>query len=281
MRVRYQFSSRKTKNIANIRKQREKYPKLLLKVVDTTDIVLEILDARFFDEMRNPEIEKLILNKGKQILYVLNKADLVDKKKIPKEALELVKPYVLVSAKDRNGIKNLRDKIKMMAKKVRKKEDSYERTQIGVIGYPNTGKSTLINSLIGKSSAGVGAEAGYTRGLQKLRLSADLLLLDSPGVIPERDYSYTSQEKITKHTKVGGKSFSQVKYPDIIVMDLMQQYPGKIEAYYGLKDYANDLDGMFEEIGKQKNFLKKGGEIDDDKVARKIIKDFQEGKIKL
>jgi hypothetical protein len=77
MRVRYLYSSRLTGHTENLKKQRQKYPDVLLKVVETSDIILEVLDARFFQEMRNAEIEKMITSKGKKIIYVLNKSDLV------------------------------------------------------------------------------------------------------------------------------------------------------------------------------------------------------------
>jgi hypothetical protein len=150
---------------------------------------------------------------------------------------------------------------------------------VGVIGYPNSGKSSLINSLIGKSSTGVGAEAGYTKGLQKIRLTKNLLLLDSPGVIPKEHYSQTDREKISKFSKVGGKSFSQIKDPEILISNLMQEYSKEINKFYNTK--AKDSEELIEILGKQKGLLKKGGIVDEDKIARLIIKDFQEGKIKL
>lgn len=279
MRVRYSFSCRKTGHTENIRKQRIKYPVLLLKVIEISDIVLQILDVRFFDEMRNTEIENLIEKKGKMIINVLNKSDLVKRGDLSKADLEKVKPYVLISSTDRKGIRDLREKIKIAAKKVKRKStNKYDRIQVGVIGYPNAGKSTLINVLIGKASAGTGAEAGYTRGIQKLRLTSDILLVDSPGVIPNADYSYTDKKKIAKHSMVGGKSFSQIKDPDLVLADIMSKYSKEIEEYYDLNVDGNP-ELLIEEIGKKRGFLKKGGEIDDDKAARSVIKDFQEGKI--
>jgi ribosome biogenesis GTPase A len=129
-------------------------------------------------------------------------------------------------------------------------------------------------------SAGVGSEAGYTKGMQKLKLTKDILLLDSPGVIPSEDYSQHEQEKITKHQKVGGKSFSQIKEPEILLVALVKEYSKQIDKYYGI-DSDEDSEKLIEEVGKKNRFLKKGGEIDSDKTSRKIIKDFQEGKIKI
>ncbi len=281
MRVKYLFSSRLTGHIENMRKQRQKYPDVLLKVIDTSDIILEVLDARFFNEMRNEDIEKMIKSKGKQIIYVLNKSDLVQQEKIPKKELEKVMPYSFVSCTKHRGIKNLRDKIKQMSKSVKKNENNkFDRIQVGIIGYPNTGKSSITNSLIGRMSASVGAEAGHTKGIQKLRMTKDILILDSPGVIPKEDYSLHEQEKIIKHERVGGKSFSQIKEPEILVADLVKKYSKEIQKYYKI-EFENDSEVLIEELGKKSGFLKKGGEVDSDKTSRKIIRDFQEGKIRL
>src|SRR3989344_6289295 len=206
MKVRYSFSSRRTRNTKNMRKQRGKYPELILKILQDSDIILEVLDARFIEETRNLEIEEEIKKQGKKLIYVLNKSDLLLNQKEKKINLDY---SILVSCKERSDIKRLRDLIKILSKKIKKSFG--EKIIVGIIGYPNTGKSSLINLLIGKSSAGVGSEAGFTRGIQKLRLDENILLLDSPGVIPEKQYSHTEKEKISKQTIAGGRSFSQVK----------------------------------------------------------------------
>jgi hypothetical protein len=272
MRKRYSFSTRHSGHIENIRRQKEKYPSLAEKIIQDSDIILEVLDARFIEDTRNKEVEELILKSKKLLFFVINKSDL---KKIKRKDLEGVKPYVLVSCKNRKGTKELRDKIKLFAKKFEK-----EKVVVGVIGYPNTGKSSLINLLIGKSSAGVGSDAGFTKGIQKLRLSSGIVLLDSPGVIPKKEYSGIQQSAISKHTKVGARSYSQVREPEMIVADLIKDYSNVLEAYYKI-DAKGDSEILLEKLGKKLNFLKKGGEIDFDKTARKILKDWQEGRIEI
>lgn len=266
---------RSSKMLRNISKERQKFPDLLLRLIKVSDLILEILDARFVEETRNQEIENLILNKGKKIIYVLNKADLTNKKE-----LEEPRPYIYVSCRTRKGINELRNLIKMEAQRVLKENNHYERVQVGVIGYPNTGKSSVINLLKGKPSAGVGAQAGFTKGIQKIKLTSEILLLDSPGVIPDSKYSSENQAKMSEHAKVCARDYNRVKNPDIIINDLMNQYPKVFENFYSLNDF-DDSEILFEKLGRQWNFLKKGNLVDTDKVARKILKDWQEGRIRV
>jgi len=266
--------------LQNIRKQKGKYPLIAKKIIENSDIILEILDARFPQETRNIQFEEEIKQKGKKIIYVLNKSDLIINKK--PDILKELFPYALVSVTSRKGIKDLRNKIKIEAKKIsrEKEKDFNERVIVGIIGYPNTGKSSLINSLIGRSSAGVGSDAGFTKNLQKIKLSENIVLIDSPGIIPEKEYSSINSEKISRHTKLGARSYSQVKEPEIVIADLMKEYSEALENFYKI-DAEGDSEKLIEELGKRKGFRKKGGEIDEDKTSRLIIRDWQSGRIRI
>ena len=266
---------RSAKGLRNARKQKEKFPTIMKKVTEASDIIIEVLDARFPQDTRNIEIEELLKKKGKRIIYALNKADLIDK-----EQKTGLRPSVLVSCKNRTGIKQLRDKIKIEANNMGRTSRKMDRISVGVIGYPNTGKSSLINLLIGKSSAKTASEAGFTKGIQKLKLTSDIVLLDSPGVIPEKEYSSINTDAISKHAKVGARTYDKVRDPEMIVTNLMREYAGIIEEHYNIK--ANeDTEILLEELGRRINFLKKGGVVDTDRTARLILKDWQEGKIKI
>jgi|SRR3989344_458826 len=276
MRVRYSFSSRRTRQLKNIRKQKEKYPSLAKKIIQMSDIILEVLDSRFIKETRNIELEKQIISQGKKIIYVLNKSDLVDTAKLIRRDDILLNPRVFVSCVSRKGIKGLRDKIKVLVKSIKK---PIGKTTVGVIGYPNTGKSSLINSLIGRRSAGTGADAGFTKGIQKIRLTQEIVLLDSPGIIPNKEYSSSESYLISKQTKLGARSYSQVKNPEIVVSDLIREFPDAFDKFYNIQSRGNS-EILIEELGRKKGFLKKGNCVDEDKTARMILRDWQEGKIR-
>ena len=260
-------------------RSKEKFPDMLKRLIDISDVILEVLDARFIKDMRNKEIEELIKKKGKRIIYVFNKSDLINVKEINKAELSDFYPYVFVSTKERKGGKELRNKIKIEAARVHTPQ-GYQRKQVGVIGYPNTGKSSIINLLTGKSSAKVGAEPGFTKGLQKLKLTSDILLLDSPGVIPDSAYSSTENKKISLHAKVGARDYNKVRDPELIIADLMKNYPNVLEKYYKIE--ANgDSEILLEELGKRKRIFKKHGEVNADLTARQILKEWQNGKIRV
>lgn len=293
MKVRYSFSSRhsrRARDSPKMRKQKGKYPSLAEKIIQESDIVLEVLDARFPEETRNKEVEEKITKKGKILIYILNKSDLTEKK-----SSEL-KPGVFVSCRERKNVGKLRDLIKRESGKIKNKRssDNFSASSggragkiskdnkiiVGVIGYPNTGKSSLINLLIGKSSAGTGADAGFTKGIQKLKLSPGIILLDTPGVIPRKEYSDSEKEKIAMHAIVGGRSYSQVKDPQITIAKLIKEYPRVLENHYKI-DAKGDSEIFLEKLGKQKGFLLKGGIVNDDKTARFVLKEWQAGEIRI
>jgi ribosome biogenesis GTPase A len=287
--VQYTYSSHRTRNIDKIRKQRVKYPAVARMIVDSSDVILEVLDARFLEETRNKELEKEIEKQGKKIIYVLNKADLVKASRL-REIKGAFYPYVVVSCIKRSGIKDLRNMIKIVSKKIDKREmreirkdklveGEDKRIKVGVIGYPNAGKSSILNLLAGKSAAGVGADAGFTKNVQKIKLTEDIVLIDSPGVIPEDQYSLSDKEKIADHSLFGGKSYTQIKEPDLVVATLMKKIPGVLEKYYGAE--VEDVDELIEFVGRKKGILKKGGKVNEDAAAREVLRGWQFGEIKV
>ena len=145
-------------------------PSIINRVIEESDIILEVLDSRFIEKTRNFEIEKKVKKLGKLIIYVFNKSDLVNINKIKLDMeLEKLKPNLFFSSKERSGSVNLKRLIKIESKKLKQ-----ESVNVGVIGYPNTGKSSLINLLTRKSDVKTSSEEGYTKGMQKIKISKGL-----------------------------------------------------------------------------------------------------------
>lgn len=289
--VQYTYSSHRTRHTEKIRKQRVKYPNVAKNIVDTSDIILEVLDARFIEETQNKELEEEIEKQDKKIIYIINKSDLVKASKL-KDIKNTFFPYAIISCSQRKGIKKLRELIKRIAKTVEKREireilkdkvvyneKGTDKIKVGVIGYPNAGKSSLLNLLSGKAAAGVGADAGFTKNIQKIRLSENIVLIDSPGVIPEEQYSTSDKEKIAEHSIAGGKSYTQIKEPDMAVLQLFKKYSQKLQDFYDIE--ADDSEDLIEKVGQKKGLLKKGGEVNEDKSAREILRAWQMGEIQV
>ena len=273
-------------------------PKVVMPIIDQSDIILEILDARFIDETRNIAVEEEIKRRKKILIYIANKIDIANRKEvIEKLNKEKLKPFILFSATKRQGIGDLRLLIKIITKKIinnlmkgNKKEGGFEASKtkaskhsaarIGVIGYPNTGKSSLINMLVGRTVTKSSSVAGYTKGIHKIKLAKDIHLIDTPGLIPIDENSKADREDFLKHSQISVRTWDKMENPDLAVYNLMQKFPGKIQKFYNIKEDA-DFNELMEEIGRRKHLILKGNQIDLDRTSRTIIRDFQDGNIKV
>ncbi len=239
--------------------------KVVNDVIRESDILLEILDARMVEESRNKEIECKVQESGKMLVYVINKCDLAEKSALEKWKRKL-KPSVFISAKDHLGTTMLREAILKHGK-------NKKRVTVGVLGYPNTGKSSVINALKGRAAASTSPVSGHTKGIQTIRVSQRLYLIDTPGVFP-----YQEKDE-NKHAMLSAKTFTNLKDPEGSVIKMIELMPIEIETYYGV-DHDDDPEIVLEQIALKLKKLKKGGLPDTNSAARIILKDWQEGNIK-
>lgn len=237
------------------------------KVIYDADIVVMVLDSRMIQETRNVELEDKIKKAKKPLIYVFNKSDLADK-----QVLEIYKKRIpnsiFMSAKLHQGTLILREKIMIIASKI-----NLKRVKVGFLGYPNVGKSSVINALNGSAAVKTSSISGYTRGLKEIKTSK-ITLLDTPGVIPYHENNFL------KHNMIGTIDYSKEKDPDIIVMMLMEKFPGVIEKYYDVKIHKNK-EKILESIAEKKKILSKGAHFDIKRTATMILKNWQSGKITL
>jgi ribosome biogenesis GTPase A len=236
------------------------------KVIEDADILLLILDARLVRETRNREIEDKVRGAGKPLIYVITKCDLVTKREAEAWKKKL-RPSVFMSAKERLGTSKLRERILIEAQKAKLK---WRVLRIGVLGYPNVGKSSVINVLKGKKSAPTSSLSGYTKGVRNVKIGPRIMLIDTPGVIP-----YMERNPV-KHLLIGTTDFTKSKDPDLDAMELMRRFPGKIESFYGI-GASGDSEKSLIRIAIKKNMITKGGRPDIMRAARVILRDWQRG----
>ena len=244
---------------------------IINRLVHQADILIEVLDARTVEQSRNREIEDKITKQGKQIIYVITKSDLAEKSKIEEEARHL-RPCVFVSAKEKWGTTILLKKILELSKG--------KEVTVAVLGYTNVGKSSLINALKGKKSASTSPISGHTKGLQKIRISGKILLMDSPGV-----YAYMEKDE-TKLALMGSKDPAKLKDPELVALKIIEEFQNKEKIHdlgeaYNIIIEKNDPEEILEEIALKKKRVKKGNIPDTEIIARKMIADWQSGKLRL
>ena len=251
--------------------------KIVETVIQESNIVLEVLDARMPELTRNKKAENLVRTSKKSLILVINKADLISNSLIEeyKRNYDGIAPCLFISTRNRYGISILKKKIFEMVKKRSQKD----LIKVGVIGYPNTGKSSVINALAGRKKAKVGAKPGWTRGIQWVTGGHGIRLIDTPGVIP-----LTEGDEVNK-ALMCMLDASEVSDPEAVVRKIVEMFfdqnKESFENFYRIKIGDKNFEGIIEEIGKARKMLKKGGKIDERRVYVSLINDWQKGKLLL
>ena len=244
-----------------------------VKVVESANLVIEVLDARFPDRTRHRGLETMVREKGKKLLLVLNKADLVKREKADEARARLSAEYpcVYLSSKAHEGSNMLRGEIERLTEG--------REAKIGVCGYPNTGKSALINYLKGRNVAPSSIKAGFTKGEKLVKLSETIYLIDTPGIIP---YEEKDENELVL---VGSKNPDQVSDPlaaaEYLLEYVTKENPKAFEDFYGIKVEGKDIERILEEIAYRKRRLRVGGSPDLDVIGRMVIMDWQKGRLRL
>lgn len=247
------------------------YWPLAERVLRDADIIILVGDARMPLLSKNSEIERKSEILKKPLIYVYNKIDLLSNESLNDAKKNNIEAF-FVSASKNLGIKGLRKHLQITAKKLGIKEP-----KIGVVGYPNVGKSAVINALARRAKAEIADMPGTTKGVQWIK-AGGLEILDSPGVIPYKD-------KSSDLVLIGSKSPDKISYPDKIAFEIIQLFISKdkekLAEFYGIKiDPAQEHNEILINIGKKRGFLKKGGEVDETKTAISLIRDWQKGRLR-
>lgn len=243
---------------------KDDYDTMVYKMIKESDVVIEVVDARFPSLSRTKKYENMVLrDSSKTLIIAMNKVDLVPSYVVTKWKKILEKEKITViptSARERLSTSVLRNRIISAVKK----EIFYITSCF--IGLPNTGKSSLINILKGRSSAPVAPIPGYTKALQLLRITTRLRIFDTPGVIPVK---LSMADQILLGVVRPERLDDPVKAAWSLVHRIDEMNPDVISKTYEIK-YGTPPE-FLEQFAKKRHKMKKGGELDLETAARVFL----------
>ena len=260
-----------------------KAKRMMQENIKLIDLVIELVDARVPMSSRNPDIDELGKNKARLIL--LNKADLADEKQT-EEWIGYFrgKGYsaVKVNSRKGGGIKSIQGVIQEACKEKterdRKRGILNRPVRAMVVGIPNVGKSTFINSYAGKACAKTGNKPGVTKGKQWIRLNKNLELLDTPGIL----WPKFEDQMVGLRLALIGAIKDEILNIDELSLELIKvltrDYAGILTDRYGVDETQTPVK-ILEQIAENRKCISKGNELDYSKAAALLIDEFRGGKL--
>ena len=247
------------------------------------DLIIELVDARIPLSSRNPDIDELGKNKARLIL--LNKSDLADERYNEQWSAYFQKKgfYVVkVNAKSGAGLKSIQGVIQEACKakieRDRRRGIKNRPIRAMVVGIPNVGKSTFINSYAGKACAKIGNKPGVTKGKQWIRLNKTLELLDTPGIL----WPKFEDQEVGKRLAFIGSIKDEILNLEELSLELLDyirtNYPGLLNTRYGIEEEGTPV-SLLEAVADKRKCLIRGQEIDYAKAAGIVMEEFRNGKI--
>lgn len=247
------------------------------------DALIYVLDSRAPFACLNPEFVRII--GSKPILYVLNKIDLADEKKIKEIKTKLPGENKLVielnsTASGAIGLvtSSLNALCKATIEKYKNKGVNYF-VRAMVLGVPNCGKSTLVNNLCGSKKAITGNKPGVTKGKQWVKLSNNIEILDTPGTLWPNLIDEGEAKKLAFIGSIKDDVVEVEQLSLFLLEALLKTYPKELEERFSVQVENKTPLEIMEEIAERRKYVVRGGEIDYERTAKAILDDFRKGRI--
>lgn len=247
------------------------------------NVIIELVDARVPLSSKNPDIDPMA--NGKSRIILLNKCDLADaavtaqwKKYYEKKGFFVA----LVNSKQGKGVKQVNEVIQSACKEKierdRRRGILNRPIRAMIVGIPNVGKSTFINSFAGKACTKTGNKPGVTKGKQWIRLNKNVELLDTPGILWPKFEDQTVGLRLAFIGSIKDELSNQYELCLLLMKYLQERYPEAVPKAYQIE--ADDSEVvLLERVAKRRGCLKAGGEYDLDKAANYVIDDFRNGRL--
>jgi ribosome biogenesis GTPase A len=247
------------------------------------DVVIELVDARIPASSKNPDINELAKNKSRVIL--LNKSDMADSACLS----EWIKHYekqgylaLAINARKRNELKQVQSLIQAACKEKierdRKRGILNRPVRAMIVGIPNVGKSTFINSFAGKACTKTGNKPGVTKGKQWIRLNKQVELLDTPGILWPKFEDQTVGQHLAFIGSIKDELIQSVDLALDLIEFLVPAYPGTLKEHYQVNEADNSVE-ILEQIARNRGCLQKGNELNLDKAAFLLLDDFRNARL--
>ncbi|MGN0243259.1 MAG: ribosome biogenesis GTPase YlqF [Lachnospiraceae bacterium] len=247
------------------------------------DVVVELVDARIPLSSKNPDIDQLARNKYRVIL--LNKIDMADPAATEQWTTYFKERgfYVAqVNSRSGQGVKSIQTIImeacKEKIERDRRRGILNRPVRAMIVGIPNVGKSTFINSFAGKACTKTGNKPGVTKGKQWIKINKNVDLLDTPGILWPK---FEDQMVGFRLALIGSIKDDILNITDMamdFIRFMMHSYPGTLAKRYEVTE-QEDVFALLNEIAKNRNCKKPGDELDYDKAAKLLIEDFRTTKL--
>ncbi len=250
----------------------------IIEVLPKVDLVLEVLDARLPFSSSNPLLERL--RGQKPCIKILNKKDLADPNITRAWLRQLEKQQqvkaLALEAKDRRDVGLIP---KLCRSVLAQRFKAGKPLRVMVVGIPNVGKSTLINTLAGKKMARVGDKPAITTTTQQIDLRNGILLLDTPGILwPVLD-NLGGACRLAASGALGEAAYATLEVALSTLDYLREHYPHQLKHRYQLEDLSQGALFILEQIGRGRGCLVSGGEVDLHRAADMLLRDLRANKI--